>query len=78
VVVLPVDVMKSDWDCGLEGSHVRLGLRMVSGLSESAAQRVVAARLIAPFTSTEDLASRVELGARDLKALADADALFHF
>jgi error-prone DNA polymerase len=78
VIVLPVDVMKSDWDCGLEGSHVRLGLRMVSGLSESAAQRVVAARLIAPFTSTEDLASRVELGARDLKALADADALFHF
>ena len=75
VVVLPVSVMMSDWDCGLEGSHVRLGLRMVSGLSESAVQRVVAARLIAPFTSTEDLASRAELGARDLNALASADAL---
>ena len=75
VVVLPVSVMMSDWDCRLEGSHVRLGLRMVSGLSESAVQRVVAARLIAPFTSTEDLASRAELGARDLNALASADAL---
>ena len=75
MVVLPVDVMKSDWDCGLQGHSVRLGMRMVSGLSESAAQRIVAARLMAPFTNTEDIASRAELGARDLKALAGADAL---
>ena len=54
---------------------VRLGLRMVSGLSSEAAQRIVTARLQAPFTSTEDLALRCFLDAVDLKALASADAL---
>jgi error-prone DNA polymerase len=124
VKVLPVDVMQSDWDCGLEGEilapeetwgqiaitgsrseakgsvdraltpisgsptnpgfakqnrkggrAVRLGLRMVSGLHESSAQRIVAARNESPFTSTENLASRAALDAGDLKALASADAL---
>ncbi|MBZ4211542.1 MAG: error-prone DNA polymerase, partial [Rhodoferax sp.] len=62
-----------------EGSHsrsaVRLGLRMVSGLAEAAAQRIVAARSTAPFSSTEDLALRAELDQADLKALSSADAL---
>ena len=127
VVVLPVDVMVSDWDCGLEGAvlasdgkseksgssfwgripislrsevehppgrtegsgildsdpnncgakqrAVRLGLRLVSGLHEATAQRIVSARSESPFTSTEDLASRAALDAGDLKALASADAL---
>src|SRR4029450_12989340 len=39
VEVRPVDVMKSDWDCALESGAdgepcLRLGLRMVKGLSE--------------------------------------------
>jgi error-prone DNA polymerase len=78
VGVRPVDVTRSDWDCTLEPvveSAVRLGLRQVGGLSESAAQRIVAARVEAPFTSTEDLALRCALDAGDLKALASADAL---
>jgi error-prone DNA polymerase len=78
VGVRPVDVTRSDWDCTLEPvvePAVRLGLRQVSGLSESAAQRIVAARVEAPFTSTEDLALRCALDAGDLKALASADAL---
>ena len=56
-------------------SAVRLGLRMVSGLAEAAAQRIVAARSTAPFSSTEDLALRAELDQGDLKALSSADAL---
>jgi error-prone DNA polymerase len=48
---------------------------MVSGLHESSAQRILTARSKAPFTSTEDLASRASLDAGDLKALASADAL---
>ena len=55
---------------------VRLGLRMVSGLSAPAAGRIVQARGLFPFTSTEDLALRAELDQGDLKALAGADALF--
>jgi len=84
VEVRPVDVMHSDWDCTLEAGQaacaqaqapVRLGLRMVGGLSGGAAQRIAAARVDSPFTSTEDLALRAELDAGELKALAGADAL---
>jgi error-prone DNA polymerase len=78
VVVLPVDVQHSAWDCTLEGATqpaVRLGLRLVSGLSEESAQRISNARTQHAFTSTEDLALRAALDVGDLKALASADAL---
>jgi error-prone DNA polymerase len=54
---------------------VRLGLRMVSGLSEAGAQRIVAARAERPFADVEDLALRAQLDVKDLNALAAADAL---
>ncbi|WP_076997625.1 error-prone DNA polymerase [Variovorax sp. KK3] len=54
---------------------VRLGLRRIGGLSEAGAERLVKARDIAAFTSTEDLALRAELDAKDMAALAAADAL---
>jgi error-prone DNA polymerase len=73
--VRAVDVLHSDWDCTLDGDAVRLGLRMVSGLTASAAQRMAAARAQAPFASTQDLALRCALHAGELKALASADAL---
>jgi error-prone DNA polymerase len=54
---------------------LRLGLRMIKGLGEAAAARIVEARDATPFTSVADLAHRASLGTRDLDALADADAL---
>ena len=76
VVVLPVDVTLSEWDCTLEENKaVRLGLRMVSGLHQACADRIATARAETSFTSTEDLALRAGLDAGDLKALASADAL---
>ncbi len=84
VQVRPVDVMHSEWDCTLEPQDVlpqgvqpavRLGLRLVAGLREDAALRLVAARAQAPFTSTEDLVSRAQLGTLEISALAAADAL---
>lgn len=82
VLVRPVDVAHSDWDCTLEpagGGHgqpaVRLGLRLASGLHHGAADRIATARQQTPFTSTQDLALRCRLEAADLKALASADAL---
>ena len=54
---------------------VRLGLRLVSGLSEAASQRVVQARQALPFKSAEDLALRAQLGTLEINALAAADAL---
>ncbi len=54
---------------------LRLGLRLVSGLAESAAQALVAARRQRAFTSLDDLVARSGIDARARRALADADAL---
>ena len=81
VMVLPVDVMVSDVDCVLEGEslkspQIRLGLRMVSQLSRSAAERLVIARAPGPFIDIADLQRRAELSQQEIEALASADA-FH-
>jgi error-prone DNA polymerase len=79
VVVRPADVMHSDWDCTLEDlpgpPAVRLGLRLISGLKEVSARRLMAAREDAPFDSAEDLARRAELEQHEMRLLAGADAL---
>ena len=75
IEVRPADVTVSGWDCTLESEAVRLGLCLVSGLPQPAANRITAARAESPFTSTQDLALRAALYAGDLKALASADAL---
>jgi len=54
---------------------LRLGLRMIAGLSEAGAKRIVAARHARPFAGADDLAHRARLDRRDLACLADADAL---
>jgi error-prone DNA polymerase len=78
--VRPVDVLHSDWDCTLEDlperpPAVRLGLRMVSGLTRAAAQRVVQARQLRWFDSADDLACSARVDQADMKRLAAADAL---
>jgi len=60
----------------LQGSvALRLGLRMVRGLSEAGARRVMSARSERPFSDVQDLARRAHLDRSDRKALAAADAL---
>ena len=54
---------------------LRLGLRLIAGLSEAGARRLTATRADAPFASVADLAHRAALDQRDLTALADAGAL---
>ena len=84
VEVRPVDVAVSACESTLEAAPavagsplraVRLGLDRIGGLSAAAAARIVDARAQAPFTTAEDLARRALLDARDLQALAQADAL---
>jgi len=72
VEVRPADAGISDWDCTLEGGALRLGLRMIGGLSQAAAQRILAAR---PAVSIADLARRADLSRKDLRCLAAAGAL---
>jgi error-prone DNA polymerase len=54
---------------------VRLGLNRINGLAEAAARQLVEARAQAPFDNVEDLARRARLDARDMRLLAEADAL---
>ncbi len=80
VEVRPADATASDWDSTLEpgadgAPALRLGLRLVKGLSSAGAARLVAARAAGPFADVQDLAVRAELDAKDLGALAAAGAL---
>lgn len=72
VEVRPVDVTQSHWDCRIEDGALRLGLRLVTGLSDAAAQRLVAAR---PFASLADMVQRAGLDRGSVERLAEADAL---
>ncbi|HYJ20194.1 MAG TPA: error-prone DNA polymerase, partial [Burkholderiales bacterium] len=106
VEVLPIDVLKSEWECTLETGPraagrgaskstkpdlpleprpaargpelqpaLRLGLRMVKGLSGDAALRLVEVRKKTVPRDFEELALRAGLSRKDMNALAAADAL---
>jgi len=86
VVFLPVDVNHSEYDCHLADSEsalknrvnarqIRLGLRLVKGLSAKAAHTLVAERQHGLFQSVQDLASRCAISKVDLEALAAAASL---
>jgi error-prone DNA polymerase len=77
VIVLPVDVNCSDWDCTLEpaaGGHaLRLGFRQVKGFAEAEAERLVKARGNG-YADPLSLWRRSGLGGGALEILANADA----
>lgn len=81
VKVLPVDVTISGWDSSLEYSAgitrpaVRLGLSLLRGMKDGAAERIENARAVRPFGNVNDLARRAQLDRKDLHVLADANAL---
>jgi error-prone DNA polymerase len=68
VEVRPPDVNASGWDCTLEDGALRLGLRMVKGLSEAGVKLLSRGR---PYRSVAEL----NLGRKDLRCLAAAGAL---
>ena len=80
VEIRPVCVNASRWDCTLEtaGSDgrlaVRLGFRMVRGLANADAARILAARSDGDFRSVDDLWRRAGAQAASLVRLAEADA----
>jgi error-prone DNA polymerase len=83
VEVRAIDVRHSDRDCRLERdargcAAIRLGLRLVRGLSADAARRIEAARAQRAFAGIDDLARRAALSSRELEMLAGADALRSF
>jgi error-prone DNA polymerase len=72
VVLEPIRVECSDWDCKVSGETIRVGLRLVKGLGEEAGRRIEKLR---PYASVEDLRARAELDRKEMDALAEAGAL---
>ncbi|MBT8092847.1 MAG: error-prone DNA polymerase [Gammaproteobacteria bacterium] len=80
VTVHPVDINRSRWDCSLEknddgSAALRLGLRMVKGLSEDTGMRLVTKRRDGEFQGVQQLIERVLLDKRELGVLASSAAL---
>jgi error-prone DNA polymerase len=80
VEVRAVDIAHSHWDSSLEKDAqgrpaIRLGLRLVKGLSKAGAERLCVARAFEVYVSVRDIAFRAHLDKRDLGALAAAGAL---
>jgi error-prone DNA polymerase len=85
VEVRPADVTESEWDCTLEETGLaspasqpalRLGLRMVNGLSESGAKRLIKLRASGNYLdSLEQWLLAANLSRKDMKVLAAAGAL---
>ena len=79
VTVRAVCINASQWDCTLEPADgqylaVRLGLRMVKGLSEAHAATLIARRGEAAYRSVEDVWRRAAVRVAARERLADADA----
>ena len=78
---LPIDVTRSQWLCTIEPGEgrgsltVRLGLRYVRGLRESAGRAIVQARQSRQFASVQDLALRAGLARDEIETLAAIGAL---
>ncbi|MGB5644576.1 MAG: OB-fold nucleic acid binding domain-containing protein, partial [Gammaproteobacteria bacterium] len=88
VHVLPVDVCISAHDSTLEftgdnGSSeitskkqsLRLGLRIIKGLSSTGIDNIICARKQRPFANVQDMATRAKLNKKDMECLAAANAL---
>lgn len=80
VEIRPACINASRWDCTLEPGGgegplaVRLGLRMIEGLGNAEAARLVSCRAGRPYASADDLWRRAAIPSRALLALAGADA----
>jgi len=83
IKLLPISLNHSKWDHQLEktGLHqqyaIRLGFRLVNGLAESTAERIVQQRNVSPgWQSFEDFAQECDLARDQVTALAASDLFF--
>lgn len=72
VVVLPVDVNKSRWDCTLDAGRVRMGVRYVKGLGVVEREHIES--VDAPFPNLATFVRETRLNKKALHALAEAGA----
>jgi error-prone DNA polymerase len=90
VVVRPIDVNHSGWDCSLEpveqptgtdlaqvtpcSPALRLGMRLIRGFAQADARQIELVRGERPFQSLRELARRTGLGRAVIVRLSQADA----
>lgn len=72
VKILPVCINESGKEARVVDGAIRVGLNLVKGLSDAAAQRVEES---APYSSVADLSRRADLSVSHVEALARAGAL---
>jgi len=77
VTVLPPDVNHSAWEHTLQSKekHLRLGLRIIQGLSSNGAERIHQNRPANGYQSAAELRTRAGLNQRDMELLAGANAM---
>jgi len=77
VTVLPPDVNYSERDHTLEGpdNHLRLGLRLIQGLSAQGAERIHQHRPPRGYRSAAEVRQLASLDQRDMEKLAGANAM---
>ncbi|MFN2359918.1 MAG: error-prone DNA polymerase [Marinobacter sp.] len=77
VTVLPPDVNQSQWHHTLEepSRHLRLGLRLIQGLSTSGSERLCQHRPQQGYQTTNELRRLASLNQRDMELLAGANAM---
>ncbi|MCX6117072.1 MAG: error-prone DNA polymerase [Proteobacteria bacterium] len=87
VPVLPMTVNQSNWDSTLEPLHkgtrsefaIRLGLRLIGGLSQAAGRHIEKARSSSgPWATWQEFLKHTKIFRHDLTALAAANALSTF
>ncbi len=70
VKILPVNVLRSVWDCTTEKDSVRLGFRYVKKLGPAANEILERELMKGPFVSLEDFVFRTDLDKDSLEQLA--------
>lgn len=78
VRVLPVDPHTSNWDCTMESGALRVGWRVVKGMSKEEADQIIQEREKRAFQSLKDFLSRIRINPVVLNRLALADAFVCF
>jgi error-prone DNA polymerase len=86
VTVLQIDINESDWDSTLvynnapdekrmrSNTALRLGLRLINGLAQEQAERIVSVRKHKRYVDIRDVVQRTGITAKEVNALTDADA----
>jgi error-prone DNA polymerase len=80
ITVLPIDVLKSDWDCTLEpitrkGWGIRMGLRYIKGLGQRERDAHQRARSEGAYQDLADFVRRTQMNKRALTRIAESGAL---